>query len=188
MRYLGTAERFFLFGIKKVVSSSPIWSKYEILKKQFPSVSHDEFPLLEKDEYLFFQTQELRDSIYNEILKPNCHIKLQSPESARVFGTVLGYPPKAIEFFVSQPGEKKEDEKKKIGIRYCGVECAASLDDLVDDVSWLWEQYPYPDMDVLCVSYEREHVDFPYGDIEYVRRMQQKALNYIETGEWNQKT
>lgn len=171
--YSGVFERFFLFGVKRVIVSAPHWSKFNLMKKNYPYIDKKLFPPL-KGDYLFFYEEELKDEIYDRYLKGNEHLRKFSPEFNRIMGTILGYPPNAVEFFSSE--RHKQFPEKKIALRYCGVECVGSMDDMVEDVQWLWEKYPYPDLDMLTVSYKRLHVDIQYGDINYVKELQEGGM------------
>lgn len=175
MRYT-TYERFFMCGIKQVINCSPADSKFDLLLKNYPYIDKELFPPLGGD-CLFFQDEELKEKIYREYLEPNKHLKKFSPEFNQIMGTILGYPPKAVEYFSNR---ENRDNTKHIGLYFCGVQCASSLDHLVEDVQWLWETYPYPDRDVLSVRYQNEYMEFPFGDIQYVKDVQERAIKYIE--------
>lgn len=179
MMNFGLSERFFLFGIKKAVFGSEYHLKrFNILIKHYPYIDRTLFPPLENS-YIFFQDQETKERIYKEFLEPNKHLKKFSPEFDRIIGTILGFPPKAVEFYSSR--ESQRHPEKRIYLRFCGVECVGSVDDMVDDVKWLWDTYPYPDADVLCIEYEKEYIEFEFGDLKSIEAAQKGLKNYIAT-------
>lgn len=182
MVYSGVFERFFLLGIKKVILSSAQWSKFDLLKRNYPCIDKTLFPALpsgeEGEEHLFFYDEELKEEIYLKYIKGNEHIKPYTEEYHRLLGTILGFPPKAVDFFSS--GEHEKQPHKKVFLQFCGVQCVASIDNLVEDVEWLWEKYPYPESDILIAKYKYDYVDFTYGDIKAVKEAQQHGLAYIE--------
>lgn len=175
---LGITERFFLFGIKKVITIDPTYPKFNILINQFPYVDKELFPPLE-DDYIFFYDEYLKKQIYNQYLKENIHIKKFSPEFNRIMGTILGYPPKAVDYYVDRMrNEKLTDDS--IGLYFCGVECVSGIEDLAENVEWLWKKYPYPNMDVLTACYKRQYIEFEYEDIAAIRNAQKAVVAKIE--------
>ena len=174
-RYTGSAERYFLFGIKKVVLSSPAWSRFQILKKQFPYISNHDFPALLEDQFIFFQDEQLKERLCNKYLEGT--VSYGTSEYHYILGSLLGFPPNAVHFFST--GKADQEPKKRITIRFCGVECVGSVEDLVNDVIWLWENYPYPDMDILTLNYNCECADIQYGDISRVIDVQKRILSHI---------
>jgi hypothetical protein len=174
----GLSERFFLFGIKKVLyGNEDHLKRFEILIKNYPFIDKELFPPLGDDGYLFFYDEETKEKMYVEYLEPNKHVEKWSPDYDRIIGTVLGYPPKAVEFYSS--GRSKKYPEKVIYYHFCGVECVGSVDDMVDDIQWLWNTYPYPDADVLCIEYNRQYIEFEYGEIEKVKEVQKSAIKYL---------
>lgn len=181
MYWTGLAERFFLLGIKRVCISGNYNIQFPILKKNYPYIDKDVLPFLKDEEYdsfIFFYDENVKAEMMKNYIQGKSHIKKLSEEYHRLLGTILGYPPNAIDFYSS--GGFKREPHKRIVLRFCGVECVASVDDLVEDVQWLWEKYPYPDADIVTIQYRYEYVELPYGDVKHVKKIQQQGLRYIQ--------
>jgi hypothetical protein len=83
-----------------------------------------------RDHKLFFHTDKQKQSFVDRI-----GIISDSPEFHKELGLVLGYPPLAVDYYI-----KKTDKHKKCYVTY-GFTCVSSIDDLIKNVMWLWEEY-----------------------------------------------
>ncbi|MBA4495257.1 hypothetical protein ACFO25_00205 [Paenactinomyces guangxiensis] len=94
---------------------------------------------------LFFPTEEKM----REWQERTAGITHTTPEFHRELGLTLGYPPKAVDFYVrrvkcEQEGrlnELKRLKLKVVGMHYAGISCNGSGDDIIHNVRWLWDRY-----------------------------------------------
>lgn len=86
---------------------------------------------------LYFQNEQLKqDYLYQSKNTSDPH----SPEFHRLLGLTLGFPPKAVDFYVSElmsPNNYRED---RVGLDYCGISCISGLDDLLENAYFLWNR------------------------------------------------
>ncbi|SHF33925.1 hypothetical protein SAMN05444392_11612 [Seinonella peptonophila] len=102
--------------------------------------------ILTNDYYIFFQTIEQKNEFIPKLRK----VKFDSPEFRKLVGLEIGYPPKAVDFYVKYSELEKQEgsyeinqlESHRVSIRYAGIRCVCHLDDLIECFEWLWEKYP----------------------------------------------
>ncbi|SHF20748.1 hypothetical protein SAMN05444392_11080 [Seinonella peptonophila] len=136
------------------------------------------------NEYIFFQSNELKQDFASK----TCKMQYISLDFEKELGKVLGFPDKAVEFFITKKqikrtlGEHSAEylklKEKHIGLRYCGVQCAASIDDLIENVEWLWERYPYQEAieDGTYVRVREERLRIPHGNTDQLEMIKELAL------------
>lgn len=148
------AERAFIIGVKPALMSNDRHEKIEFLKENYPYYTLQERPNF--NEYLFFQKKDLMDRFLEEV---NGKPIPKNPDHTQALGIALGYPPKAVKHFINKRfSNDPEVSLKDLGLHYCGIHCAGSVDSLVNDVTWLWAKYPYPELDKLSICYEQGHL------------------------------
>lgn len=93
--------------------------------------------------WLFFRSEEKKERFLNE------YRNLNESGRHRLLGLELGFPPKAVDFYVKQHDWYQKDQPKadewffsnKAGLHYHGIRFASHIDDLHDNVRWLWHTY-----------------------------------------------
>jgi hypothetical protein len=167
------AERAFMMGVKPALLSNDRYEKITYLKENYPYYTLQKRPSFH--EYLFFQTNGLMERYLEAVGgKPIANI----PAHTKALGITLGYPPKAVEHFVKKRfSDDPEMEMKDVGLHFCGIHCASSMDSLIEDAKWLWEKYPHPELDELYICYEQEslkqEISLAYMDISSITFFQQ---------------
>ncbi|RAL22562.1 hypothetical protein [Thermoflavimicrobium daqui] len=69
-----------------------------------------------------------------------------------VLGETLGYPPKAVSFYVNHWVNLQKDQDQErvnyathhVGLKYCGINCSSSIVDFTDNIKWFWDTYEQP--------------------------------------------
>lgn len=145
-----TGYESFLQGIKPAFLATHMYEQKEIdhLKRLgYPYYFQDH-------EYggstIFFSDEAMRDRYISELNG----IELHSREETIITGKVLGFPPKACEFFANAWGSELFD-KKRAGFRYNGIEFAGNIDDTESICQWLWSNVPAP-LAAVVVEYKNE--------------------------------
>lgn len=160
-------------AIYDTVLSKPFLRWLPILLEKYPYI--DKGIELREDTtfYMFFQNEELKQSFQNQLKE----ITVPSPDFHRILGLALGYPPKAVEFYV-QCERDPSLRKFKVGMHYQGVPCNGSVYDLVENCNWLWEKYTFDGCSKepleVRIGYNMHKVE--KGDIHRLRELQEIAL------------
>lgn len=133
--------------------------KPAIYEKKDPR--YDRYPhiILHNDLCLYFQTENMKRQFINNTK----NVSFPSLEFERILGLTLGFPPKAVEYYVAIHQEQRKNGDTsglELGLHYCGVECLTSLHDLTDNVLWLWDQYSHPSILEISVLRENESGKF----------------------------
>lgn len=139
--------------------------------KKYPLVQVD--VELAQNQTLYFQCEQER----RDFIQRTQDLIMNSPSWLRELGLVLGYPPKAVDFYVAL----KQDpalESQAVGIHFNGIGCTGNID-IIENVCWLWERYPssWFQQDVE-ISYKKGWYTIPYGDLVTLKRVEQQ----IKTG------
>lgn len=104
-----------------------------------------------KPQDIYFQNEALKHSFQTKI-KDLDH---NAPEFHRILGESLGFPPKAVAYYVNEL-QGLTDRNRRIGYEYNGVNFIGSIDTMIECVYWLWKRYPQ--------SYFREReLEISYG-------------------------
>jgi len=122
--------------------------KLDLLLSNYPYVDEKAYDLLSgKKFYLFFQDEGVHARFQAEMERTT----FTEVENDYVLGIILGFPPKAVDFYVRMQTENRNGnveayqqmKSRKIGMIYCG--CCFSLDvnDFQENALWLLEKYPY---------------------------------------------
>lgn len=123
--------------------------------------------------YLFFQDEESKQSFLSETKG----VAVPSPDFHRILGMALGYPPKAVDFFVKCEQDRSM-ENLKIGMHYQGISCSGNVYDLIENCNWLWEKYTFDRCSKepleVRIGYNMHKVE--KGDIQRLRELQEIAL------------
>lgn len=171
MSLYSICEEGFFFCKKPAIWISPSYSVFEELYFDgYPYITKKQFHALEDHEVIFFQNEHLRQQALDQYIRCNEDCERFSPTFHRIVGTILGFPPRAVDFFVQYQHDPRL-KRYRIGMKYCGVECIGSICDLADNAAWLWERYPYPDLDILTIDYDDNRVCAEYGDIQRVKKL-----------------
>lgn len=122
--------------------------KLDLLLTEYPFVDETAYDLLNGNPYyLFFQNEVLRARFQTEIERTT----FTKGEIDRVLGTALGFPPKAVDFYVRMQTEKRNGnleayqqmKNRKIGMIYCGCCFGSDINDFQENALWLLEKYSY---------------------------------------------
>jgi hypothetical protein len=167
----------FLAGIKPSCYENLTRVPPDVLRKleKFPRFSV--FPGYD----MFFRDRQLRDKFVKAVEA----IPRKSPDFHRVLGLALGYPPKAVEFYVKRvSGELSREEfyEQRVGFYHAGIWCTGHKRDIVVNMRWLWERYPYNDRSRITTYYNNDRQLHPvqYGDYETLHNIAE-ALNKTPT-------
>lgn len=128
----------FLLGIKPAYygnTGCPTTMKHMDKLKYYPCVTEG-IDISDNDYFLFFQNDQLK----NEFLDKLYDVAPRSPEFHELLGLTIGYPPKAAKFFARcQQDEDLYDFS--LAIHYAGIRCISHVDNLIENATWLWDQY-----------------------------------------------
>ncbi|PRZ12315.1 hypothetical protein CLV36_11581 [Laceyella sediminis] len=122
--------------------------KLDLLLSKYPYVDEKAYDLLNGNVfYLFFQNQSVYARFQTEIER----ISFTKGEIDRLLGDILGFPPKAIDFYIRMMTEKRNGnidafqrmKNRKIGMIYCGCSFGSDVNDFVENALWLLDKYPY---------------------------------------------
>jgi hypothetical protein len=129
----------FLMGYKPACFENLDRLDSEILEKlrRYP------FHQIYDNTVIFFQNETLKD----QFLQQTRNLSPKSPEFCRVLGLALGFPPKAVEFYVDYYRWQIHDRKNaltyffshKVGYRYIGIMFEGHIDDLFENAGWMWD-------------------------------------------------
>jgi hypothetical protein len=161
----------FLAGIKPSCYECISQVPPDVLKKleKFPRFSvHPGYDI-------FFRDERARDGF----TKAAENLSRDSAEFHRLLGLALGFPPRAVDFYVkSISGELNREQfyEQKVGLYHAGVWCAGHKRDLVENMGWLWERYPYHDQSRVATYHNNDRQAYPvqYGDYETLHRLAEK--------------
>jgi hypothetical protein len=100
----------------------------------------------DNDEFtLYFCDEGLKQQFLNSIAGKD----RTSSEYIKLFGDVLGYPPKATAFFANYQVKRKQDVKEasryfqcvRVNMLYGGVPFMSHVENIEENTLWLWERY-----------------------------------------------
>ncbi|SHF23515.1 hypothetical protein SAMN05444392_11170 [Seinonella peptonophila] len=130
--------------------------------------------------YLFFQTENQKRDFQSKVSK----FAVPSIEFHRLLGQTLGYPPKAVDFYIRCEQEPSL-KPLKVGMHYQGVSCNGSVYDLIDNCNWLWDTYSSKDLpnEPLQVRIGYNMYSAGWGDIERIKEIQQIAFSELPISE-----
>lgn len=125
---------------------------------------------------LFFHTEQDKQTWIDRTQ----NMEHTSPEFHRILGLTLGYPPKAVDFFVKREECKKQGKfnelqrlkSKVVGLHYAGISCNGNYEDLISNARWLWDTYKQEEQ-------LKVRVDSSYVFVEY--RNDKKLAEIMET-------
>jgi hypothetical protein len=132
----------FLKGYKPAVLMNPNHDDENDIKSLagYPSVENVQV-FDSAGQVLYFQNEELKqDYLYQSKNTLNPH----SPEFHKLLGITLGFPPKAVDFYVSELMSPDDYRHDRVGLDYCGISCIGGLDDLLENTAFLWDQIKNP--------------------------------------------
>ena len=165
--YFAMFEKYFLQGIRKTVLTDDSYSRFQIMLQQYPYINSNEFPAL-KDQYIFFQTEELKRELCDEYLTNK--VKEVDENYHRILGGLLMYPPCCIDYFVSK---EREHTNKRSFLLYYGMSCAVRMEDVDRAASYLWNLIPNPMDDTMVFKEGEYYIEIPYRDMDLVKHLQQ---------------
>ncbi|RAL22559.1 hypothetical protein [Thermoflavimicrobium daqui] len=108
------------------------------LKPYFDRLLEGKYPnyrFNDLEAYIFFRTEEEKEQFVQDMKS----VELYSVEYVIKLGTVLGIPPKSINFFAKY--WESDYPKGKIGVNCSGIVFATHVDILIEEVEYLWNKY-----------------------------------------------
>lgn len=163
----------FLKGYKPAVLMNPKSDDKEDIKmlSSYPFVEDIQVFDLE-GQILYFQNEKLKQDFLDR------YQYINDPHSAkyhRLLGLTLGFPPKAVDFYVSELMFPDEHRERRIGLGYCGIECISSVGDLIENVTYLWDQINNSD-ETTDIWYKPSKTEFITFEVTYT---DYKKLNQV---------
>lgn len=144
-----------------------------------------QFPYVEiGDLLLFFQSVEQKQ----DFVERSMGLSFGSPGFDRLLGFTLGYPPRAIEYYVKtrhSQSDIKEWVFREASIHYVGQNFVTSIEDLRENVQWVWDTYSYPEELYLSfVRYENgqlvaEMIPVDYRNHSELEKQTQRMVDYL---------
>ncbi|RAL25705.1 hypothetical protein [Thermoflavimicrobium daqui] len=180
-------EEAFLMGIKPALLTTERNERFNELLNypsftDFSPVRFDYERKMHFKGWMFFQTNQQRLEVLKQI-KEQGIISIKSLEARRLMGLILGYPPKAVDSFIRRLKLKKEnleehkEKESRVAImEYCGCGFVCYIEDILECSKWLWQRYPYPELDQLMIKHEEEF-NIRFGDFHELNRL----VDYLET-------
>ncbi|MDQ0417567.1 hypothetical protein J2Z48_001740 [Croceifilum oryzae] len=112
--------------------------------------------------WMFFRSESQREQFLSKYLNAN------DSEQHRLLGIELGFPPKAVDFYVKMASQYAANPigtdrwyfANKVGVHYHGYNFASRIDDLEENIKWLWETYQI--VDVAEVRFNKESYSIRY--------------------------
>ncbi|RAL22001.1 hypothetical protein [Thermoflavimicrobium daqui] len=163
----------FIKGHKPAIyenSLCPLFSKVlpDLLLK-YPFINGDNIALNDEGEtYLFFDNEELKESFENQL----SDITKGSLEFHRLLGRTLGYPPKAVDFYIHKEVNSQLSQRS-VGLYYMGVNCSSDVLDLDENCQWLWEHYPSHEQ--LQIRIDSSFYKVDYCDFDRLHQLKRLA-------------
>lgn len=121
--------------------------------------------------YFFFRNKELK-----EYFMENCFEYIEKGLITLVHdkvGTLLGYPPKAISYFMNK---NDWETLNNISMNFCGMYFASYRDTLLDDVKWLLENKPIINGEIFIIGNERVLI----GSDNWLEKVYEIVNTYIK--------
>ena len=177
----------FLKGYKPAFLEIPLerfkTEHMEYLLENYPYVSEKDYDLLSgRPFYLFFQNELVEYLFYAEVKRST----LSEKEADRILGTVLGFPPKAVDYYVrimeeERRGNLEECQRmrdRKIGLIYCGCSFVTDIEDLEVNALWLLDKYPYEEAkkDGMYIRWNGERIQVPIGSYRQLAEFHEYIL------------
>lgn len=175
----GLFEHYFLKGIKRVCINYPHFSKFEHMLTNYPYIDRTIFPALKPTSFIFFQNETLKEHAIHTYLQNADQIQPDSYEFHKAIGSILEFPPKAVEFYASGRARKEP----RMNIYYYGNSFSSSIDDVTENVAWMWEKFPYPEDDVLLIRLKDDFAEVPYGDFDMLREIERNIAKMKQAGQ-----
>lgn len=173
--------QLFMAGLKPAILLAEQQSDFQYVA-DYPSVP---IHLLEnRHQQLFFRTEKERD----DWITHTQDVDHQSLVFHQKLGIVLGYPPKAVKHYVNRLKLQKENinldelskvNSKSIGLHYAGIACNSNIDDLVDNVRWLWDTYQQDKM--LNVRHDTSLIAIQYRDETELKNVYNQLHKMLDT-------
>jgi hypothetical protein len=173
----------FRLGIKPTFLCTTLQERF--MQKHFANLSdypYTTVEILPEDQhqcFLFFQKEEMKQ----EFLHKTFGLEKDHPELHKQIGLVLGYPPRAVEFFYKNKLDKLDREG--ISLSYVGGSCIMDIDDLIENAIWYWNQYQFHDE--MLVGYAApidgyyKRISIPYLDHQQLKRVYHTIKAKLQT-------
>lgn len=116
---------------------------------------------------LYFQGQ----SEYDHFLQQTKSTKIGSFTWYKELGLILGYPPRAVDHYVSRM-QDPTIQKHEVGVHFYGIGCKGHVQDIEANVRWLWDTYPafwFTDKKVM-IAYQSECHEIDYKDYDMLTK------------------
>lgn len=143
------------------------------------------YPQYDDNDEFIFRDEGLKQQFLNGVAGKD----RTSAEYIKLFGDVLGYPPKATAFFADYQMKRKEDVKRtsnyfqsvRVNMLYGGVSFMGHVEDLSENAIWLWKRYQHDSKLRLKVFYKEELVQFMIGyrDYEELKRGAEECAQFL---------
>lgn len=158
----------------------------DFLLENYPYVSERDYDLLfGRQFYLFFQN-ELIQALFQAEIKRSTFSK---EEVDRILGTILGFPPKAIEYYVRMMEEERRGnlevyqqmKNRKIAIIYCGCSFSSDIKDFEINALWLLDKYPYEEAkkDGMYIRLNGERLPVPIENYRQIMEFHEYILGAV---------
>jgi hypothetical protein len=113
----------------------------------------------------------------------------KNPDYIRIFGNILGYPPKATEFFADYQAKRKVDveaasayfQSVRVNMLYCGVQFMSHVKDVEENAFWLWERYRHNSpmrFKLLQSVGDPTQIVIPFRDYDELKRGVNECFEY----------
>lgn len=158
----------------------------EYLKENYHYVNENDYNLLDgRRFYLFFQNEIVKALFEAEINRSDFSAK----EIDRILGTVLGFPTRAVDYYVKMMDEKRKGnlaefqrmKDRKVGLIYCGLSFSSGIKDLEVNALWLLERYPYGEAreDGMYIRFNGERIPVPIEKPQQIAEFQKEIMRKI---------
>ncbi|RAL20824.1 hypothetical protein [Thermoflavimicrobium daqui] len=183
-----TDEQAFFLGIKPALLANEMYERFDELLT-FPHVT-DFSPIrysctrrMNYKGWLFFQTEEQKQ----EVLKKAEELGITSIddiEAERLLGHILGYPPKAVDTYLQRlklkqenQAERKRKEIREVAMEYYGCVFMCYVEDILECAKWLWDTYPFSELDQLLIDHCGEKAKVEFRDFNGLNHL----IDHLET-------
>lgn len=141
----------------------------------------------DNDEFtIYFHNETLKQRFLNAIHG----LERTSAEYIKVFGDVLGYPPRATAFYSDYIARRQTDvtaasnyfQSVRVNMLYCGVQFMAHVEDVEENALWLWDRYQYTKpMRFKLFSSGADHVQLVinYRDHDGLKRGVDECMSFL---------
>ncbi|MDQ0418153.1 IS4 transposase [Croceifilum oryzae] len=123
--------------------------------------------------WMFFQSEGQKERFLSQYLHST------DSEQHRLLGLELGYPPRAVDFYVKI---LHETSHPTVGVHYHGYNFTSCIHDLEENIKWLWSTHKIVDSVEVRFnqeSYQIRHLDI--NDLQTALEEVHKKTNVLES-------